>query len=495
MTMLPSLNQWVDKCQFNANEGMDTFLSMVWHDGDDTLIYIDGKKFTSVQPGAARSIAGTDLKAAAFAISSGSHVITTARAGVRFMAWPHESLDGLQMGRAAASPAGFNAAVPSATPDTIVFSSPMPMAVDTSCGRVSSAVSVKGTSGLAFVYATTATNYRVAVAPFATGAEATSFTLEPINPTKSSSAVLRVVTKSGTFAEKTYTYKPDSLRVATKSVAMTVGYRVPFCLDVPMTNISANDIVVHAFTTTTPNVVVAPLSGNALIRPGADTTMQVCMTPSRIGTTTDTMFIDRTCFQQPAFPLNLVVVTPTMVSDDVSFGTVSPLIGTTTRTAAISNTSNVAMIIDSLTWKPGQTDDHFSLDPSTLAALPVVVQPKSAFTVGVAYAPRMDTGTHTATIRVYSSSASADNQMVCTARSSYTVDVADEDNAPLSPSVSTGDEIMIYDVRGVLMARRTATTDHANVRDAVPSSFHAGVYLVVVVHEHHAATHRVLVTD
>lgn len=502
LTMVPSIQQWTSGAVFNSAPGMDNFVSIAYRTADAAMIMVDGKAISTLNGNSV--IPHSEYSVYRDASTGGNHIVSTTDPSVRVLVMPHASLDGMQMGRAFASHSGFNAAVPGT--DSIVFASGMPQAENIACGAFSEAISVRGTTGLYSIYPTSSTNYTTSVADFNPGDTNATFSVQPIDKTIAGRCIVRVVTRSGNYAEKLYTYTPDTLSVKTTAIDTRISIRVPYCFDVSLKSMSTNDIVIRGLLHTSKTSTLAPIPGGQFdVTPLSDTTMQVCVTSTRFGVESDTLTLDRTCFNQRAVIMKLTTVAPTIVAADVAFGSMLPTASSVVKSGIITNQSDLPLLIDSIAWQSQQTDAHFQIDAAT-PTFPLIVDGKKTVDIRVRYTPNGDTGVHQATLRIYSNSTSADSLMRCSATSTTTVDVADEAGArteQLARAVAFDDAlhlsctphatVSVYTVRSALVATIIVPEDGL-IREAARSlGLERGLHLFVEHAAGRTIMHRVMI--
>ena len=198
---VPSVDRFVEYGVFNAPEGMDNFMNIVFKADEITKIKVDNKPLNSAFGGAMRYLKGTPYACMAVAVSAGDHVIESIDPKVRWAAWTYGSLDGLTQGRAYGTPISIDMTIP--CDDSLVVTDPV------ICGDVEGEgkiVPENSSCGSIFaVYPEELTNYTLEVDPeFNSGDKIVKYKLIVTDKTKDAMAVVRIVTRSGKYVEKTY---------------------------------------------------------------------------------------------------------------------------------------------------------------------------------------------------------------------------------------------------------------------------------------------------
>ena len=204
---VPSLDRWVDYAVFYAPEGMDNFLNIVFKTAEISKIMVNGRSLASSFGGALRLITGTEFGYIRTPVGDGDCRLSSTDPGVRWMAWTYGSLDGLSQGRAYGTPVAVDLVRPCNDSLLVVDS--------ISCGDVVSECSITPGSDncavVSYVYPASLTNYQFATEDDAqTGRTVIRYQLNVLDKTKNASAVVRSVTRSGKYAERTYRYTPSA---------------------------------------------------------------------------------------------------------------------------------------------------------------------------------------------------------------------------------------------------------------------------------------------
>lgn len=227
---VPPVDRWVDDAAFYAPEGMNSFVNVVCREADLDQIDLDGRTLRDRYGALARRVAATEYTQIRTPINAGWHRIQSRTSGVRWMAWSYGSLDGLQQGRAYGSPVAIDLSEPCA--DSIAVTDEF--TCDAITGRAS-VVSADTTCGSMYaVVSTQLTNYT-----FRTDSAAVprsrfiDYALTVNDVSKNASAVVRMISRSGTYLERTYTYTPGGAFIS-GATSVCVGQSYVYRVAVPM---------------------------------------------------------------------------------------------------------------------------------------------------------------------------------------------------------------------------------------------------------------------
>lgn len=200
---VPSLDRWVDYAVLYAPEGMDNFLNIVFKAAEISKIMVNGRSLASSFGGSLRLISGTEFGYIRTPLGAGDYRLSSTEPGVRWMAWTYGSLDGLQQGRSYGTPAAVDLVRP--CNDAIAVTDEL------LCGDVSSECSITPGSDncavVSHVYPVSLINYQFATEDDAqAGRTVIRYQLNVLDKAKNASAVVRAVTRSGKYVERTYRY-------------------------------------------------------------------------------------------------------------------------------------------------------------------------------------------------------------------------------------------------------------------------------------------------
>jgi hypothetical protein len=205
---VPSLDRWTEYGVFHSPEGMDNFFNIVFKASEIDKIKIDGRTLTAAFGGAKRLIAGTDLAYIRTPIGTENHVVESVEAGVRWCAWSYGSLDGLQQGRAYGAPVAIDVSIP--CNDSLVVTEQIQCGDVTGIGSV--VADVQGCGTVYTVLPLELNNYNLKLDEnFVPGDRSVSFSLNVSDKNQTASAKIRVVSRSGRYVERVYSYEPTTI--------------------------------------------------------------------------------------------------------------------------------------------------------------------------------------------------------------------------------------------------------------------------------------------
>lgn len=227
---VPPIERWVDYAAFFAPEGMNNFVNVVCREADLDQIELDGRTLRDRYGALARRVAATEYTQIRTPINAGWHRMQSRTSGVRWMAWNYGSLDGIVQGSAYGTPVAIDMSKPCA--DSIAVTDEF--TCDATRGRAS-IISVDTTCGSMYaVVSTQLTNYT-----FRTDSAAVprsrfiDYALTVNDVSKNASAVVRMISRSGTYLERTYTYTPGGAFIS-GATSVCVGQSYMYRVAVPM---------------------------------------------------------------------------------------------------------------------------------------------------------------------------------------------------------------------------------------------------------------------
>jgi len=506
LQMVPSTNRWISSGSFNADQGLDNFIQVVFVIEDSARIFIDGKTPRQAQHTIV-PIPYTPYGYVRTPVSDGDHSIWSNADSTRFMAWYNASSDGLQQGHAAGRALGANYYVQGS--DTIVISEGMPHLLDATCGDGVKTVNVSGTTGLSMIYPTTKSNYSLIVEDFEQGADEGTFAIEVVDKSLPANVTVRVVARSGVYVEQMYSYTPSRLTLMNSIIVPQSSPRARTCFDVALKNNSTNAIQLRGFSTAVSSIEVdanEPLP--ITIAPDEERTVTVCYRGFTEQKVTTTLLASIDCYAQSLDTVELNIGKSTMSTADAVFGTVSPNSAEQERTADFRNVGSTPLVVDSLSFERIRVDAHFAVDESALPQFPLQLLPTQAVTFYVKYKPDGDTGVHSTSIRVFSNSASQDSLILCSAHSTWTVGVDEESGVDLSVrpnpvslsgvctvDVPINSPVSIVDAAGRVVASFSSAHSGAIIIHPKRLGMSVGTYFVVSSERAQQQYARIVVID
>jgi hypothetical protein len=501
---IPSVDQWISNVVFSTMDGMDNFISMVFRASDSAAITVDNKSLSSWKIPVS-NILNTPYALVSFAIGAGTHMISTTDGNATFMAWYNSSRDGLAMGRATGRALGVNFAQPGS--DTINVKEGIPVVAPADCGTVSGSVSISGPTGLSMIYASASSNYSLDVEEFEQGAKTGVYTVNVIDKGLPASATVRIVTRTGSYAEKSYSYTPLRLTLKDSLGVITSSPRVKVCSSFTLKNTTTELITCRGIEVSGTDVSVAvetPMPINIL--PGTESEIRLCITSTSVVKRQHEVSALLDCTNQVLGRMLIDISNPSISTSDAIFGTVLPTSPPVSRVVEIRNQGTVDLLVDSLGLDKFSQQNYFTFDPATPPTFSGVIAPGETKTFNILYSPNGAEGNHSVTIPVHTNSTSADTLILCQARSSTNVGV-DEDRdlsvgvvphpVPISGScavsVPTNTAMRIIDLQGRSVAElseQPGTLIHIQ-----PSAYgmSAGTYLIVALAPRQYTVARIVV--
>lgn len=390
---IPSVDRWVDYGVFYAPEGTDNFFNIVFRKDEIGKIKVDGRLLTSAFGGAMRLLAGTEFAYIRTSIGSGSHVVESVDGTVRWVAWNYGSLDGLTQGRAYGTPISIDMTIP--CDDSLAVTE------EIVCGDVigkGQTLPEKTTCGSIFaVYPEDLNNYELFVdEEFSSGDKVVNFEVKVLDKTKDATATIKVVSRSGKFVEKTYTYLADKISWTPNKLDFgTIAYNTPSTMTFTIKNLSVDrpapvkSIRVMGGT----NVFTVDPAGPFTLAPQEVRTINVTATIKTSPEVVDTVLVELACYIQKTVELRVRGEEPKIYVSDVDWGTIPASSLGVQRTVTIQNGSRVPLLItgyqQSLLDGTGNFFDPVTVDGKPLLSVfPLTVAGNAKFEFKVSYSPK-----------------------------------------------------------------------------------------------------------
>lgn len=411
---VPSVDRWVNYAVFHSPEGMDNFFNIVFTTEDVGNIKIDGKALNSAFGGAMRQLQGTPYSYIRTPIGAGDHVVESVSESVKWAAWTYGSLDGLQQGRAYGTPVAVDLVIP--CDDSLKVTETLLCGNVTAEGKILPENSPCGS--IFGVYAEDLVNYELVEDPeFNPGDKTVKFWLNVLDPKKDASGKVRVVSRSGKFVEKTYTYIADKFDYDPKKIDFgTIPFQTPVCKEVRITNLRTDapldvkEVKVKYF----PNVYKFTPS-TFVIPPGGSQIVTVCATITDTREKLDTMVVKVGCYEQLTTELRVRGEEPVIFVTDQEWKDIPAVSPGVAKKVEIINGNVVDLIITGYdeALVAGQ-DKFFDFKTPSGAALstifPLTLKFGERYTFNVTYSPRGEAGvSHTLNVPFYSNAVSGDS--------------------------------------------------------------------------------------
>jgi hypothetical protein len=383
---VPSVDRWVNYGVFSSPEGMDNFFNIVFKMDEVGKIRVDGRPLASAFGGAMRPIRGTPYAQIRTPIGVGDHIVESTEPDVKWAAWTYGSLDGMNQGRAYGTPIAIDLAIPCddslAVKETIV------------CGDIEAQGKIfpeNSTCGSIFaVYAEEMSNYELIVdEEFNSGDKDVKFWVKVLDKTKDAHARILVVSRSGKFVEKTYTYEADKLTFTPDRYNFGV---IPFgeanCTKVVLTNPLDRDVRIQEIRVkyfpnifrVTPNSAIVPAKGSVNV--------DVCATIQDGRERVDTLLVKFECFDLPTTELRVRGEEPKINVGDQNWGII-PANAEVRRPVVIQNAGTTPVIVRGYDRSLLDRATSNFYDPQNLdEVLPLTLQPGARHTFTVVYSPK-----------------------------------------------------------------------------------------------------------
>lgn len=345
MEIVPSTDRWTTSGRFNGPEGMDNFFNIVFRTGQESSILLDGDRLPAATSGSYHRLLGTPFSYIRQPMSSGAHVVRSTSDTVRWCAWNYGSLDGMQQGRAYGSPVSMELSLPCA--DTVRLSEST--TID-ACGSVATTATVSSGSAscasLFMIYQDSVQNCELVLdTPITAGLSSATYTVKVIDPTRDASGTIRVVTRSGAYIQRAFSFKARPYSFSPTKIDLgVITADSTQCQPMTITNPSTSTTLSVTSLRTllqTPGVTVP--SGPFVLAPGESRVVDVCVRLQPSKKIVDTVVADFECGmarltevrartktvsdvseqQEPSQELQIVAIVPNPGREDVQLRVVT----------------------------------------------------------------------------------------------------------------------------------------------------------------------------
>ncbi|MBU3741783.1 MAG: choice-of-anchor D domain-containing protein [Candidatus Kapabacteria bacterium] len=405
---VPSVDRYATYGTFWAPEGMDNFMNIVFKTTEVGKIKVDGRSLTSAFGGSMRLLKGTDYAYIRTPIGAGNHVIESESESVKWAAWTYGSLDGLQQGRAYGTPVAIDLAIP--CDDSLAVQE------EIICGDVIGKGKIlpeNNTCGSIFaVYAEDLSNYELKLDDeFAAGDREVKFEVKVVDKTKDATARVLVITRSGKFVEKTYTYVADKIAFDPAKLDWgTVAFNARECKNVTLTNntdkvVTVKDIKAKRFPGT---FTFNPTS--FVLQPRESKGVEVCASITTPEQKIDTILVALECFDMPATELRIRGEEPKIFVGEQSWTNVPAASAGIEKPVEIRNVGKVDVIITGYNTALLDKATSNFFEPRNLDdKLPIRLGPGEVHTWYVKYSPKGVAGvTHSLDVPFYTNAKGLD---------------------------------------------------------------------------------------
>lgn len=392
MQIVPPTDRWVSRSSFYALESHDNFVSVVLKHDQASMIMFDGVSITAGFSNSMRRIAGTPYSIIRFSCASGYHELRSAHDSVKWCAWSYGSMDGDPDGRAYGSPVAVD--LTQACADSVAIDHVV------GCGNVTGAAVVTSTAScgsVASVFAEELQNYTMTTEPTLELGASVPFQLTLRDPDMPARAVVRVISTSGRFLRRTYTYDPQRLASDTSEFVLPpIATNQRQCTTMVVTNPSSSvvDVLELGMTTDRDGVTFEP--STFMLAPGASQTVDICIQHGTPFRSKDTIVARTSCRTIRLANMSLEVVEPCIIVSQQTWVNIPASSPGVEKAMEIRNVSKVPVTILDYDRAALQPPSKFVQPRYLDEMLPITLAPGSGHTWYVKFAPNnTDTVTHT----------------------------------------------------------------------------------------------------
>lgn len=393
---VPPVERWISTGTFMAPEGMDNFFNIVFINGEERNVRIDGFALATYSGSPKKLISGTPYAYISTSITAGQHIVTSDSSSVRWMAWTYGSIDGLDAGRSYGTPIGVG--LNTACTDTI------DVAEVFECGAVTADVSLRSgsthCSRVFGVYAESLSNYDF------TGGN--TFTLRVKDPQRDAFATVMIRSNSGKFIRKTYAYTAERISSTPTSIDFgTQPVNTQRCSTVVFTNDRSDaPLVVEGLRTKNSPMAFTFSPSSFTIPPGGTADVQVCAVLPAAQSLTDTLVAILPCAEAATLELVVRAEEPIIYASDITWIAVPWESPGLIKRGEIVNNSDVELVV----YNYDSTLLNGNFVPLDGFDVPFVIAGRARHAYRVMYQPsRVPGAPHRIDFPWYSSAASLDS--------------------------------------------------------------------------------------
>jgi hypothetical protein len=362
---------------------MDNFFNITFDPKDVGKIKVDGKALNSAFGGSMRMLQGTPYAYIRTPIGQGDHVVESESDNIKWMAWTYGSLDGLNPTRSYGTPVSIDLSIPCADSLTV--------AEAISCGDVQAVGQILPDGiacGSAFgVYAEDVNNYGLVVdSNFSSGDQKVDFFVYVFDKTQDASSIIRVVTRSGKYVEKTYTYVADKIDWDPNSLNWgEIPLNTPVSKEFTITNLVPDrPVTLQRLVAKYHPTTYSFSPSNFTIPPGGSQKVTVTANVQSPREKLDTLIAELECFTKQTIQLRVRAEEPKIVVSDQTWR-VPPGDAWHKKTVVVHNISNLDLVINGYDTAL-VTDSHFRID-SGMSDLPMTIEAGGDHYVYMAFNP------------------------------------------------------------------------------------------------------------
>jgi hypothetical protein len=383
MEYVPSIDRWANYGVFASPEGMDNFLNIVFKFDEIGKIKVDGRSLTSAFGGAVRPIQGTPYSVIRTPIGAGDHSIESTDPSVKWMAWSYGSLDGLQQGRAYGTPITVDLAIPCDDSLDIQY--------EIVCGDIDGKVKVlpeNSSCAQLFSFIVEDENNYALEADIDNLSEYKTFPfkLVVVDKTKPAFARIKVITRSGNWIEKEFSYAGIDLAFNPSTINFgTQPLNAKMCSTVVVTNKQQTPIVINNLKFKNVAFTVSP--STLTLGPNESKTIEVCGTVVSEVRSADTLIAEINCIEVKCLPVEIRGNEPLFYAGDQNWGVI-PANDKQTKQVELLNAGKSDIIITE--YQP--RGNAYFTNSTLLKSLPLTLKPGERFKYDIDYSPNGEVG-------------------------------------------------------------------------------------------------------
>jgi hypothetical protein len=384
---VPPTDRWTNYAVFKSPEGMDNFFNIAFKPEEAGKIKIDGKTLSSAFGGSMRLLQGTPYAFIRTNIGAGDHVVESETDDIKWMAWTYGSLDGLQQGRAYGTPVAIDLSISCddslAVKETIfcgdVNAEAKILPEDIECGSIFA------------IYAESLNNYELVIDErFIPGDKLGKFQVNVLDKTKDAEGTILVISRSGKFVRKTYTYIADKISWDPKSVNFgKIPFNTAFCEKVRFINERTDaPVTVQELRAKYFPGVFSFNPKSFVIPPGQSIEVEVCAMITEPGERIDTIIAKLECYEQLTAELIVRGDEPLIYVSDQNWGKIPATSPGVERSVEIVNSSDVDLIVTGYEKSKLDGSGNFFNPKNLDEHLPITIKPRDKHVFRVTYSPK-----------------------------------------------------------------------------------------------------------
>lgn len=316
MQAVPPIDRWVQRIVFTSIESSYNYCSIVFRGEDHSKIYVDGSPLTTKGDKALVWCTDPTYRYVVVELAPGDHAVVTTEPGVRFMAWPYGTQEGVMGGPSHGSLGAVELTLP--CEDSIVIQH------ESDCLNWETTARTTSTSGACAqmfdAVALSSANMAMTLMHGPTG-DSVGFRVVVLDSLKDATLTARITSRSGRYVDVEYRYVAPSFSIDLADInfgAVLLGTQS--CDTITIFNRNTSQPLritgiraqyrpgAYSFA---PNTAVIPPNGSIKVR--------VCATVDELGETIDTVVLDIGCMQLLASELRVRGEEPTVFVTDTTW--------------------------------------------------------------------------------------------------------------------------------------------------------------------------------